>query len=79
MSAHSFLSAWITGGGVWLLGLAALFAASQHTEDTARDVNESAASSYAAYRVHTQTSWLYQDPSGRYTAVLRATRPVESF
>jgi hypothetical protein len=70
------MSAWIFGGGVWLLGLLGLVAMSAQTPE--RDIG-SGADSGSAYYLPAQTATLYQDPSGKYTVVVRAPGPAAYF
>ncbi len=76
MSARSFLAAWVTGGGLWLLGLIGLVVVPQHYDPNVAYLDDATASRDSTYYVHTRTSWLHQDPSGKYTVVVRAIRPV---
>ncbi len=76
MSRRDFVSAWLFGGGVWLLGLLGLFALSPQSPE--RDAG-SGSGRQSAYYLPSQTATLYQDPSGKYTVVVRAPGPAAYF
>ena len=76
MSRREFVSAWLFGGGVWLLGLLGLFALSAQSPE---GVAGSGADRVSAYYLASQTATLYQDPSGKYTVVVRAPGPAAYF
>ena len=76
MSTRSFLAAWLTGGGLWLLGLIGLVLVPQPYDQRVAYLDGAAASGNSTYYVHTRTSSLHQDPSGKYTVVVRGIRPV---
>ena len=66
-----FVSAWVIGGGVWLLGMFALMVVPM----IATDVNAGVTAS-PAYYSHSGNWTTVTDPSGKYTAVVRQMVPA---
>ncbi len=76
MTKREVLSAWLIGGGVWVLGLLALVALSAQSPAPGGEIASTSASSHY---VPSQTAMRYQDPSGRYTVVVRGPGPAIYF
>lgn len=76
VTKREVLSAWLVGGGVWVLGLLALVALSA---PSAGPGGEFASPPARAHYVPSQTATRYQDPSGKYTVVVRGPGPAIYF
>ena len=66
-----FISAWVIGGGIWLLGMLALLVVPMITTDVNAGVT-----SAPAYYSHSGNWTTVTDPSGKYTAVVREMVPA---
>lgn len=76
VTKREVLTAWLVGGGVWVLGLLALVALSAQS---AAPAGEFASPPTRAHYVPSQTATRYQDPSGKYTVVVRGPGPAIYF
>jgi hypothetical protein len=64
-------AAWIVGGAIWVAGVGGLAAVSAPEADGAM-----AAGGFASYLQPSQSWSTYQDPSGKYTVVVRSFQRV---
>jgi len=76
MNRRDLVSAWLFGGAVWVLGLLGLFVLSPQSPEGELSAG---ADRTRAYYLASQTATLYQDPSGKYTVVVRAPGPAAYF
>lgn len=76
VTKREVLSAWLMGGGVWVLGLLALVVLSA---PSAAPGGEFASPQASTHYLASQTATRYQDPSGKYTVVVRGPGPAIYF